>query len=74
MLPVSDALTTSRWWALSATIAMISSAALPNVALSSPPIVGPERSASSSVAVPMRPAAGMSESAAATKTYIGACR
>ena len=41
MLPVIEALTTSMWPARSATIAMISSAALPNVALRNPPSVGP---------------------------------
>ena len=41
MLPVIDALTSSTSPARSATMAMISSAALPKVALSSPPIVGP---------------------------------
>ena len=43
MLPVIEALTTSMWCARSATIAMISSAALPNVALRKPPSVGPDR-------------------------------
>ena len=41
MLPVIDALTTSVWLPRSAAIAMISSAALPNVALRNPPSVGP---------------------------------
>src|SRR3954465_8298837 len=45
---------------------MISSAALPNVALRRPPSVGPERVASSSVASPIRPAGGINEIAAAT--------
>ena len=61
MLPVIDALTISTWCARSATIAMISSAALPNVALRKPPSVGPERLASSSVASPISPAAGISD-------------
>ena len=52
MLPVIDALTRSTRPARSATIAMISSAALPKVALSSPPTVGPVRSAICSVARP----------------------
>ena len=39
--------------------AMISSAALPKVAFSSPPIPGPSRSASCSVASPISPASGM---------------
>ena len=68
MLPVIDALTTSTWCARNATIAMMSSAAFPNVAFRNPPSVGPERFASSSVASPIKPAAGMSEIAAALKT------
>src|SRR3954470_23258229 len=47
---------------------MISSAALPKVALRKPPIVGPDRLASSSVASPINPAAGISEIAAATNS------
>jgi len=35
--PVSDALTTSSWPLVNATMAMISSAALPKVALRNPP-------------------------------------
>ena len=58
MLPVIDALTTPIWWARSAAIAMMSSAALPNEALRNPPRVGPARRARCSVAVPMSPAAG----------------
>ena len=42
MLPVIEALTTSVWCAWSAAIAMISSAALPNVAFRKPPSVGPD--------------------------------
>ena len=53
MLPVIEALTSSTRPARSATIAMISSAALPKVALSRPPIVGPVRWARCSVASPM---------------------
>ena len=49
MLPVSDALTTLSSPRKSANRAMISSAALPNVALSSPPSPGPSRSARFSV-------------------------
>src|SRR5688572_9458914 len=48
-------------------IAMINSAALPKVALSSPPIPSPSRSASCSVARPIRPASGMIASAAVAK-------
>ena len=58
MLPVIEALTRSTSPARSATIAMISSAALPKVALSRPPIVGPVRWARCSVASPMSPASG----------------
>ena len=43
MLPVIEALTRSTSPARRATIEMISSAALPKVALSRPPIVGPVR-------------------------------
>ena len=43
--------------------AMISSGALPKVTLSSPPIPGPARDASSSVARPIRAAVGMTPSA-----------
>src|SRR3954470_9910325 len=70
MLPVIEALTISVWWARRATMAMISSAALPNVALRNPPSVGPDRRARCSVADPMRPAAGTSDTAAVTKTHI----
>src|SRR4029078_6812927 len=48
---------------------MISSAAWPNVALRKPPSVGPDRLASSSVASPISPAAGMSAMAAATNSH-----
>ena len=76
MLPVIDALTSSTWPSPSATTAMISSAALPNVALRKPPHAGPERSASSSVAEPMSPASGTSETAAVMNTHgdVGASR
>ena len=66
--PTIEALTTScRPWPR-AKRAMISSGALPKVTLSSPPIPGPERAASSSVARPISAAVGMMPSAAATKT------
>ena len=66
--PTIDALTTScRPWPR-AKRAMISSGALPKVTLSRPPIPGPERAASSSVARPISAAVGMMPSAAATKT------
>ncbi len=50
--------------ALSATIAMMSSGALPKVALSSPPTASPVRVASCSVACTMRLAMGIMASAA----------
>src|SRR3954451_7798603 len=46
---------------------MISSGALPNVTLRSPPTPGPERAASSSVALPMSAAVGMTPSADVVK-------
>ena len=68
MLPVIDALTTSSSPALRANIEMISSAALPKVALSSPPMPGPTRSAIASVAAPICPASGMTAAAESTNT------
>ena len=65
--PTIEALTTSCRPALSANRAMISSGALPKVTLSRPPIPGPERAASSSVARPISAAVGMIPSAAAAK-------
>ena len=50
---------------------MISSAALPKVAFSSPPTRGPVWAANSSVAAPMRPARGITPSAEAVKTSVG---
>ena len=47
---------------------MISSAALPNVALRKPPSVGPDRRASASVPAPINPAAGISAIADVTNT------
>ena len=52
----------------SAKKAMISSGALPNVTLSRPPMPGPERAASSSVARPISAAVGITPSAEVTKT------
>ena len=49
---------------------MISSGALPKVTLSSPPIPGPERAASSSVAWPISAAVGMIPSAAVKKITV----
>ncbi len=66
--PMIDALTTSCSPSLSAKRAMISSGALPKVTLSRPPIPGPERAASSSVARPISAAVGMIPSAEAPKT------
>ena len=65
--PTSEALTTSCRPSRSAKKAMISSGALPNVTLSRPPMPGPERAASSSVARPMSAAVGITPSAAAEK-------
>src|SRR6476661_7731818 len=67
MEPISEALTTSCRPAPSATRAMISSGALPKVTLSRPPMPGPERAASSSVARPMSAAVGITPSAEAKK-------
>ncbi len=69
MLPVIEALTTSVWPARSATVAIISSAALPKVAFRNPPSVGPDRRARCSVAVPINPAAGTRDTAASTNTH-----
>ena len=66
--PISDALTTSCRPSPSANRAMISSGALPKVTFSSPPMPGPERAASSSVARPISAAVGMIPSAEAKKT------
>src|SRR5712671_6497073 len=68
MLPVIDALTSATCPLCSATTAMISSAALPKVALRKPPQTGPERRASCSVPKPINPASGMREMAAVRKT------
>ena len=62
--PTIEALTTSCRPSPSANRAMISSGALPKVTFSSPPIPGPERAASSSVASPISAAVGMIPSAA----------
>src|SRR5437899_2423973 len=48
---------------------MMSSAALPKVAFSSPPAAGPMRQASCSVAKPMSPASGTSDVAAVTNSH-----
>ena len=66
-----DALTTSCSPSRSAKNAISSSGRLPNVTLSSPPIPGPARSASSSVAVPMIAAVGTTPSADVKKISVG---
>jgi integrase len=58
MEPAIDAFTTSSSPARNAASAIMSSAALPKVALSSPPTPSPKRSASCSVARPIHPARG----------------
>ena len=65
--PISDALTTSCRPSLSAKKAMISSGALPNVTFRKPPMPGPARCASSSVARPISAAVGITPAAAAEK-------
>lgn len=57
--PVIDALTTLVRPRDNAIIAMINSAALPNVAFNNPPIPAPARAASDSVAQPIHFASGM---------------
>ncbi len=70
--PVMEAFTKSSSPSRMATIVMISSAALPSVALSRPPMRGPVRSASISVLSPMRPASGMRATQARPNTAMGA--
>ena len=65
--PISDALTTSWRPSLSAKKAMMSSGALPNVTFRKPPMPGPERAASSSVARPISAAVGITPSAEVMK-------
>src|SRR5262245_53789040 len=72
MEPTSEAFTTVCRPVRSAAKAMISSAALPNVALSRPPTPSPSRVASCSVACPIQPASGTIASADAAK--IARCR
>ena len=69
--PTTDAFTTSCNPAPSANNAMINSGAFPNVTFSNPPMPGPERAASSSVARPMSAAVGMTPSADAAKIGTG---
>ena len=66
--PTIEALTTSCSPLPRAKRAMISSGALPKVTLRRPPMPGPERAASSSVARPISAAVGMIPSAEAAKT------
>ena len=68
--PTSEALTTSCSPAPSANSAMISSGALPKVTLRNPPIPGPDRAASSSVARPINAAVGITPSAEARNTHV----
>ena len=68
--PTIEALTTSCSPLPRAKRAMISSGALPKVTLSRPPMPGPERAASSSVARPISAAVGMIPSAEAAKTTV----
>lgn len=68
MEPAIDAFTTSCNPARNAASAMMSSAALPNVALRSPPTPSPRCSARSSVARPIHPASGKIAREELTKT------
>src|SRR4051794_16738512 len=68
MEPTRDAFTTSCSPSLSAKKAMMSSGAFPNVTFRKPPIPGPERAASSSVARPMSAAVGMTPRAEVMNT------
>ncbi len=69
--PTIDALTTSCSPLFSANRAMISSGALPNVTFSRPPIPGPLRAASSSVARPISAAVGITPSALVANRITG---
>ena len=68
--PVMEALTTPVNPLDKAISAMINSAALPKVALSSPPIPSPTLAARCSVAVPIRPAKGMMARQEVTKSAV----
>ncbi len=68
--PMIEALTTSCRPCPNAKRAMISSGALPKVTLSRPPMPGPDRAASSSVARPISAAVGTMPSAETTKTTV----
>jgi hypothetical protein len=69
--PTSDALTISWSPSISRKNAMISSAALPKVTLSRPPMPGPARAASCSVASLISAAVGITPSAEAAKMSDG---
>jgi hypothetical protein len=69
--PMIDARTSSSRPARMASTVMMSSAALPSVALSSAPTRGPARAAKSSVASPMMPASGTTARAEVAKINIG---
>ena len=68
--PVSEPRTTSVSPSWTAIRAMISSGALPNVALRKPPIPGPVCSAACSVASPISHASGISAAAERTKSAV----
>src|SRR4029077_8557159 len=69
--PVIDALTTLLRPFESATTAMISSAAFPNVAFNNPPAPSPIRAANASVARPIHPASGIMPMAEQMKRTVG---
>src|SRR5438045_66905 len=69
--PVIDPLTTPSRPFESATTAIISSAAFPNVAFSNPPTPSPIRAANASVARPIHPASGIMPMAEQMKSAVG---
>jgi len=69
--PTIDALTTLLGPFESAITAMISSAALPNVAFNNPPAPSPIRVANASVARPIHPASGIMPMAEQMKSAVG---
>src|SRR5438105_3394698 len=71
MLPVIDALTTSSSPWVRAMIAITNSVALPNDALSKPPVAGPTCDARSSVAWPIRLASGTRARADVANVAVG---
>ena len=73
MEPVRLPFTRAMWPCRSAEMPMISSAALPKLALSRLPVAGPIRSASSSVALPMVRASGTSERQLMAKVSASLC-